>query len=145
MNLIAIFALLTSVEAYAYSGEVDETLVPEFGVVRGTSPDVLQKGSCTGFNGKFVPIPCSCPPDRDQFINALNNALAAGQVEGDPITFSNDISDQSEATNKQRATACIIVLQSFNGEKGDGCPAASAPNFKSQQDTGIWSEKIIVA
>ena len=72
------------------------------------------------------------------------NANVTGNVEGEPITFSNDASDQSEATNKQRATACIIVLQSFNGEKGDGCPVASAPNFKTQQDTGIWSDQIIV-
>jgi hypothetical protein len=144
MNLVTVFALLISANAYPYQGEVDETLVPEFGVIRGTDPDVLQVGSCTGFNGQFVPIPCTCPPDRNQFINALNNALEAGNVEGEPITFSNNASDQSVATNKQRATACVIVLQSFNGEKGNGCPVASAPNFKTQQDTGIWSNEIIV-
>jgi hypothetical protein len=144
MNLVAVFALLISVNAYPYYREVDEMLVPEFGVVSDTDRDALQIGSCTGFNGQFVPIPCTCPPDRNLFINALNNALEVGNVEGEPITFSNDASDQSEATNKQRATACIIVLQSFNGEKGDGCPVASAPNFKTQQDTGIWSDQIIV-
>lgn len=144
MNLIVIFALLVSVKAYPCHGQVDETLVPEFGVVRGTDPDVLQKDNCTGFNGQLVPIPCTCPPDRNRFINALNNALEAGNVEGKPITFSNDASDQSEATNKQRATACVIVLQSFNGREGDGCPAASAPNFKTQQETGIRSDKIII-
>ncbi|PVH68500.1 hypothetical protein DL98DRAFT_398525, partial [Cadophora sp. DSE1049] len=115
---------------------VDETLVPEFGVITGTDPNVLQVGSCTGFNGQFVPIPCTCPPVRNQFIDALNNALILGNVEGEAITFSNDASDQSVATNKQRATACVILLQSFNGEKGSGCPVASAPNFKTQQDTG---------
>jgi hypothetical protein len=144
MNLVAVFALLISMNAYPCYGEVDETLVPEFGVVRETDRDALQIGSCTGFNGQFIPIPCTCPPDRNLFINALNNALELGNVEGEPITFSNDASDQSGATNKQRATACVIVLQSFNGEKGDGCPVASAPNFKAQQDTGIRSDKIIV-
>jgi hypothetical protein len=137
MNLVAVFALLISVNAYLYYREVDETLVPEFGVVRGTDPDVLQIGSCSGFNRQFVPIPCTCPPDHNLFINALNNALEVGNVKGEPITFSNDASDQSGATNKQRATACVIVLQSFNGEKGNRCPVASAPNFKTQQDTGI--------
>ena len=145
MNLVTVFALLISVNAYTYLGEVDETLIPEFGIVRGTDPDVLQIGSCTGFNGQFVPIPCTCPPDRNQFINALNNALEAGDVQGEPITFSNDASDQSLATNRQRATACVIVLQSINGEKGKGCPVASAPNFKTQQDTGVWSNEMIVA
>jgi hypothetical protein len=41
MNLVAVFALLVSVNAYTHYGEVDETLVPEFGVIRGTDPDVL--------------------------------------------------------------------------------------------------------
>jgi hypothetical protein len=132
------------VNAYAHHGEVDKTLVSEFGVVRGTDPNVLQIGSCNRFNGQLVLIPCTCPPDRNPFINALNNALEVGKVKGEPITFSNDASDQSEAINKQRATACVIVLQSFNGEKGNGCPVASTPNFKNQQDMGIWSDKIIV-
>ena len=144
MNLITVFAFLISVNAYPYQGEVDETLVPEFGVARGTDPDILQVGSCIGFNGQLISIPCTCLPDRNQFINTLNNALKMGNFEGEPITFSNNANDQSVATNKQRATACIIVLQSFNGKKGNGCPVASAPNFKTQQVTGIWSNKIVV-
>lgn len=144
MNLLTVFAFLISANAYPYQGEVDETLVPEFGVIRGTDPNVLQIGSCTGFSGELVPIPCTCPPDRNQFIDALNDALKVGNVEGEPITFSNNVSDQSVATNQQRATACVIVLQSFNGEKGSGCPAASAPNFKAQQESGIMSDEIIV-
>ena len=94
--------------------------------------------------GSLFRFTCTCPSDRNQFINALNNALILGNVEGEAITFSNDASDQSVATNKQRATACVIVLQSFNGEKGSGRPIASTPNFKTQQDTGIWSNEIIV-
>ena len=93
MNLAAIFALLISMNAYSAHGQVDEALVPEFGIIRGTNLDVLQTGSCSGFNGKLVPIPCTCPPDREQFINALNNVLAAGNVEGEPIAFSIDASD----------------------------------------------------
>jgi hypothetical protein len=45
--------------------------------------------------------------------------------------FSNDASDQSEATNKQQATACVIVLQSFNSKKEYKCSVAFAPNFKT--------------
>jgi hypothetical protein len=41
MNFVAVFAFLISVNAYAHYGEVNKTLVPEFGVVRGTDPDVL--------------------------------------------------------------------------------------------------------
>jgi len=100
INLIAVFALLISVNAYPYYREVNETLVPEFRVVKGSDPDVLQIGSCSGFNGQFILIPCTYPPDYNLFINALNNALEVGNVKGEPITFSNDASDQSGATNK---------------------------------------------
>jgi hypothetical protein len=131
MNLVVAFALLISINAYLYYGEVNKILVPEFGVVRGSDPNILQIGSYSGFNRQFVPIPCICLPDRNLFINALNNALEVGNVEGEPITFSNNASDQSGAINKQRATACVIILQSFNGEKGNGYPVASAPNFKT--------------
>jgi hypothetical protein len=41
MNLVVVFALLISVNAYAHYREVDETLVPEFRVVKRTDPDVL--------------------------------------------------------------------------------------------------------
>lgn len=132
MNLIIVFALLVSINTYPYYRGVDKTLVPEFGVVIGTDRDILQIGSCSRFNGQFIPIPYIYPPNRKQFINALNNALKAGNVEGELITFSNNASDQSGATNKQRATTYIIILQSFNGEKGNRYPVASAPNFKTQ-------------
>jgi hypothetical protein len=93
INLVVAFALLISVNAYLYYREVNKTLVLEFGVVRGSNPDVLQIGSCSRFNGQFVLIPCIYPPNRNLFINALNNTLEVGNVEGEPITFSNDASD----------------------------------------------------
>jgi hypothetical protein len=141
-NLFTVLAFL--IAANPYQGEVDEALVPEFGVTAGTDPDVLQIGSCTGFNGTLIPIPCTCPPDRYLFIDTLNTALWTGNIEGEPISFSNDPNDKSIATNQLRATACIIVLQNFNGKKGSGCPVASAPNFKTQQQTGVWSNDIFV-
>lgn len=120
-------------------------LVPEFGVVPGTDRDVIQTGSCSGFNGKGrIPIPCSCPPDRDEFIARLEAALRVGNVFGDPISFSGDASDQSVDTNRARATASVILLQSFNGKKGDGCPAAAAPNLMTMQVTGVRNDEIFV-
>jgi hypothetical protein len=125
------------VNAYVHYKKVDKTLVLEFRVVRGTDPNVLQISSYSEFNRQLVLIPCTCPPNRNLFINTLNNALEVSKVEGELITFSNDASDQSKATNKQQATTYVIVLQSFNSKKGNRCSVASAPNFKTQQDTGI--------
>jgi len=39
------------VNAYIHYREVNETLVLEFGVIRGTDLDVLQIGNCSRFNG----------------------------------------------------------------------------------------------
>lgn len=153
MKLVAAVTFLANMaNAFAIPCQVPEleanditSLVPEFGVVAGTDPDVLQAGSCSGFNGQSkIPIPCSCPPDRDEFISKLKEALIDGNVFGDPIAFSSDAADQSPDTNRERATACIILLQSFNGQKGDGCPGAAAPNFVSQQRSGVVSNAVAV-
>ncbi|KAI6373038.1 hypothetical protein MCOR25_003568 [Pyricularia grisea] len=116
---------------------VNPALVPSYGVTRNTNANAKQRGSCDGSNGqKTVLIPCTCPPERDAFLSKLSTAVAQGNVFGENITFSEDAADQSEATNKKRATAMLIVLQSFNGTKGRGCPGASAPNFLLQQRDG---------
>ncbi len=126
-------------------GGIDPSLVPQFGVVRGTNANAEQEGSCDGSNGaSTVLIPCFCPPDRELFIYQLGLAVAQGNVLGQPIQFSNDATDQSDDTSRQRATACIILLQNFNGTQGVGCPAASAPNFLSQQQTGIQVDTTII-
>ncbi len=120
---------------------VDPTLVPQFGILKGAGANVRQEGSCDGFNGvNAVLIPCFCPPDLDVFLQHLSDAVVAGNVLGQPIQFSNDATDTSEDTNRARATAMIILLQNFNGTQGVGCPASSAPNFLSQQKTGIRSD-----
>jgi hypothetical protein len=93
INLVVAFALLISINAYLYYKEVNKTLVLEFRVVRGSNPDVLQIGSCNRFNRQFVLIPCICLPNRNLFINALNNTLKVSNVKEEPITFSNDASD----------------------------------------------------
>jgi len=48
---------------------VDPALVPEFGIEAGTNPDGT--GNCDGIanpQGQVIKIPCSCPPDRNAFI-----------------------------------------------------------------------------
>lgn len=127
-------------------GGVNPSLVPDFGVKPNTNPGAKQAGSCDGFaaaSGAVTLIPCSCPPGRAAFLAALDRNVAAGQVQGTPVRFSNDAADQSAATNKQRATAMLVTLQNLDGA-GKGCPAASAPNFAVQQQTGAVSSKVFV-
>ncbi|KKY35057.1 hypothetical protein UCDDA912_g05007 [Diaporthe ampelina] len=128
------------------SGNINPSLVPDFGVAQNTNANARQQGSCDGFNAAsnaVVNIPCSCPPSRDSFLAALDKNVAAGSVQGETIEFNNDASDQSAATNKQRATAMLVTLQNLNGA-GVGCPAASAPNFAVMQQTGVLSSKVFV-
>ncbi|KAL2068650.1 hypothetical protein VTL71DRAFT_14987 [Oculimacula yallundae] len=109
--------------------KLDPSLVPVFSVKSGTG---------VGANG--VAIPKTCPPARGEFISKLSANIAAGNVLGTPITFNTDASVQDVKTNKDRATAMIITLQSLNGVKGVGCPGASTPELISQQKTGIVSK-----
>lgn len=128
------------------SGNINPSLVPDFGVAQNANANARQKGSCDGFNAAsnaVVNIPCSCPPSRASFLAALDKNVAAGSVQGEKVQFSNDAGDQSAATNKQRATAMLVTLQNLTGA-GVGCPAASAPNFAVMQKTGVVSSKAFV-
>lgn len=125
-------------------GAVNTAVIPnDFGIVAGSGRDQVQAGACTGANN--APIPCDCPPapNDPQFLNSLSQALSQGffpdQSVTTPISLQafNDASDQSEATNRQRATAMVQVLQSLSGTKGQGCPGVSYPNLVNQQRTGI--------
>ena len=110
---------------------IDPTLVPEFGIVPGI-PSTSQLGSCQGANG--INIPCPCPPDRNAFIQRLEQFASVGMAFDVPLNFSTDIGDMSYATQLDRVDACLITLQNFdNTVKGAGCPAASAPNFITLQ------------
>lgn len=128
------------------SGNINPSLVPDFGVAQNANANARQKGSCDGFNAAsnaVVNIPCSCPPSRASFLAALDKNVAAGSVQGEKVQFNNDASNQSAATNKQRATAMLVTLQNLSGA-GVGCPAASAPNFAVMQKTGVVSSKAFV-
>lgn len=121
----------------AAGAAISPDLVPSFGVERGVNANARQRGSCDGAGG--VLISCNCPPDRAAFIAKLSDAVAQGSVFGTPITFDRDPANQSPAANRNRATAMLVVLQSFDGAKGVGCPGAAAPNFVAQQRTGVRS------
>ncbi|KAL8378081.1 hypothetical protein RB595_008672 [Gaeumannomyces hyphopodioides] len=121
----------------AGGASISADLVPSFGIERGVNANARQRGSCDGANG--VLISCSCPPDRAAFIAKLGEAVAQGNVFGTPITFDTNPASQGAAANRNRATAMLVVLQSFDGAKGVGCPGAAAPNFVAQQKTGVRS------
>ncbi|KAJ0122685.1 hypothetical protein J7T55_003201 [Diaporthe amygdali] len=128
------------------TGNINPNLVPDFGVAQNVNANARQQGSCDGFNAasnSVVNIPCSCPPSRASFLAALSKNVAAGSVQGEKVQFNNDASDQSAATNKQRATTMLVTLQNLNGA-GVGCPAVSAPNFAVMQKTGVLSSKAFV-
>ncbi|CAI6342341.1 unnamed protein product [Periconia digitata] len=108
---------------------IDPSLIPAFGLVAGQDPN--GSGSCAGANN--VLIPCFCPPDRQEFVEKVNSAVALGNFLGTPVTFNIDPLAQSNKDRLDHATTSLIVLQSFNGTRGVGCPAASAPTILNQQ------------
>ncbi len=115
--------------------KINPLLIPSYGVTKGIRA-TDGSADCRGANG--TSIPCFCPPNPLDFLQKLDFAVSqnGSNVLGTPITFSNDVNDHSEKAIKDRATASVIVLQNFNGTFGVGCPAASAPEFLSQQITG---------
>jgi hypothetical protein len=135
MKAFHLLALLSPIAALpappTADAMVDPILVPAFGIVPGI-PSTTQLGSCQGANG--IDIPCPCPPDRDAFIQRLEQFNAVGRAFDVPLNFSTDLSDMTLATQLGRVDACIITLQNFdNTVPGAGCPAASAPNFIALQ------------
>lgn len=115
------------------AGGVDPALVPEFGITAGTNP--TGTGDCDGANGpngQAIKVPCSCPPDRNEFIQLLSQNVAAGSVINNPsvgISFPTDNSKESRRTRLQAAT---VTLQNLRGP-GVGCPNA-ATTFGAQLD-----------
>lgn len=120
--------------------------MPEFGLAAGINP--TGTGDCDGIagaNGQPIKIPCSCPPDRNQFIAVrlspflilessrlilfsvlqdLSANVAAGHAvnnSGVTVAFPTDASKASQAV---RIQAALVTLQNLNGQ-GVGCPASS--------------------
>lgn len=100
---------------------VDPALVPEFGITAGQNPQ--PDGSCTGAGG--ASIPCTCPPDRNAFLDTLNSLVDNGQA-----SFpTGDDADSKRA----RIMAAMLALQNVGGSAGVGCPVAST-TFQEQLD-----------
>jgi len=113
--------------------DVDPSLVPQFGLAAGLNP--TGTGNCAGVNnaqGVPIEIPCSCPPDRNSFIQSLNANVAAGHAVNNPTVQLSFPTDNSEASQLARIEAAIITLQNINGP-GVGCPAASTTFVAQQQ------------
>jgi len=114
---------------------VNPTLVPQFGHAAGLNP--TGTGNCGGVTnaaGVVIEVPCSCPPDRNSFIQSLNANVNAGHAVNNPsiaVSFPNDPNDQSKASQLARIDAALLTLQNLRGP-GVGCPAAST-TFVAQQ------------
>ena len=80
-----------------------------------------------------IKIPCSCPPDRNQFIDLLNQNVNAGFVINNPavtgVTFPED---NSKASQLARLNAATVTLQNIHGP-GVGCPAVATVYGQIQQ------------
>lgn len=114
------------------SGGVDPALVPQFGHAAGLDP--TGTGNCAGVTnsaGAVIEVPCSCPPDRNSFIQSLNANVAAGHAVNNPTIAVSFPTDNSQASQLARIDAAIVTLQNLNGP-GVGCPAAST-TFVAQQ------------
>ncbi|KAF8631059.1 hypothetical protein AX15_002665 [Amanita polypyramis BW_CC] len=107
------------------AASVDPALVPDLGHEAGLNPDGT--GNCDGIKnaqGQVIKVPCSCPPDRNGFIQALSENVAAGRAVNNPtipVTFP---ADGSNASKVARIQASLVTLQNLRGP-GVGCPAAS--------------------
>ncbi|KAH8828546.1 hypothetical protein DL96DRAFT_1463673 [Flagelloscypha sp. PMI_526] len=107
---------------------VNTALIPEFGIQAGQNP--TGTGDCDGVNG--IKIPCTCPPDRQLFIDQLNANVAAGRPVNNPnpaITVSFPEGD-SKADKLARLNTATVTLQNLFGA-GKGCPQA-ATTFGAQ-------------
>ncbi|KAH9858901.1 hypothetical protein C2E23DRAFT_717963 [Lenzites betulinus] len=121
-------AAAPSTSAAPASGGVDPSLVPDFGVVAGTSPD--GHGNCKGVNN--IDIPCACPPPRDQFIASLNANVAVGHAVHNPTVSLSFPTSNSKGDQQARINALLVTLQNINGP-GQGCPAVSTVYGQLQQ------------
>jgi len=129
-NAAISIALLSASSAFAapMKRDVNPSLVPQFGIQPGQNP--TGTGDCDGVNG--IKIPCTCPPDRNSFIQSLNNNVNAGHAVNNPgITVSFPTSN-SKADQLARIQASLVTLQNLNGP-GKGCPASSTTFVAQQQ------------
>jgi hypothetical protein len=100
-------------------------LAPDLGAQSGLNPD--QFGSCDGprqLDGSIPRIPCSCPPNRDTYIQALTANVLAGHATNNPTLPLSFPTGDAVEDKRARITAAVITIQNLNGP-GVGCPIAS--------------------
>lgn len=103
------------------------SLVPEFGVTAGQSPN--GSGDCVTPIAKPL-IKCDCPPPRDQYLAQVTAAVQAGNTFGLPAPFPTGNDKQSQIVRLQ---TLLSVMQNVKGAKGVGCPAI-ATTYKKTLD-----------
>ncbi|KAF9265276.1 hypothetical protein L218DRAFT_957467 [Marasmius fiardii PR-910] len=108
---------------------VPANLIPQFGHQAGLNP--TGTGDCDGIPGA-PKIPCSCPPPRNDFINALNANVAAGHAVKNPSVPVSFPTSNSKGDQIARLQASLVTLQNLNGP-GVGCPAVSTTFLKQLQ------------
>lgn len=122
-------ALSLSASAIPVRRGVDRSLVPEFGHQRGLNP--TGTGDCDGIPGA-PKIPCSCPPDREEFLRQLDANVAAGHAVKNPAAPVSFPTGNSNGDRIARIQASLITLQNLNGP-GVGCPAVSTTLLQQQK------------
>jgi len=108
---------------------VDPSLVNPFNVQAGI-PFGDGSADCKGFND--ARIPCQCPPNFDDFVNAVSDAVSHGFVPENPTVLTPSFpTDDSKDSQNTRLHVCSVVLQNLSGA-GKGCPIVST-NYSQQQ------------
>ncbi|EIN12488.1 hypothetical protein PUNSTDRAFT_97244 [Punctularia strigosozonata HHB-11173 SS5] len=132
--MILAAVLVASVASIPIKRDVDPALVPDFGHAANVNPTGTGDcdGAVNGANGQPIKVPCSCPPDRQTFINDLNANVAAGHAVNNPSIAVSFPSDNSQASQLARINAALVTLQNLNGP-GVGCPASSTTFVAQQQ------------
>ncbi|KAG8901747.1 hypothetical protein FRB99_005116 [Tulasnella sp. 403] len=95
---------------------------PALGFTKGLNP--TGTGDCDGAIPGGPKIPCSCPPDRPDFLAALQANVVAGKAVNNPDVKVDYPFDGSVVSQKARIVASIITIQNLKGP-GVGCPVVS--------------------
>jgi len=132
-NIVLLAVLAVTVSSIPISRrDVNEALIPQFGFQPGVNPTGTGDcdGAVNGADGQPIKIPCSCPPDRQTFVQDLNNNVAAGHAINNPSVAITFPEDNSQASQLARINAATVTLQNLNGP-GEGCPVVST-TFQAQ-------------
>jgi hypothetical protein len=132
-NIVPLVVLAVTVSSIPISRrDVNEALIPQFGFQSGVNPTGTGDcdGAVKGANGEPIKIPCSCPPDRQTFVQDLNQNVAAGHATNNPSVLVSFPEDNSTASQLARLNAATVTLQNLNGP-GKGCPVVST-TFQAQ-------------